>query len=873
MKIKKVFIKNFKGIEDKKIIELNDKTSIMIGPNGFGKTTIFDVLELCLTGKINRTFEKRNVTNDNKDYKKPFYQNMIGKDVVVKVWIEKETEKNIEDLVIVKFLPKDNDGKCFGKGRRNKPCDFDLMSTYREETEDFDSEHFIPSEENKIDNNYIDNFFDFSISKFKIENIYKLFNYLQQEDTTYFLKKSENDRKDSLGFLFQTKEQEEELDIINNYYFKLNSIKEKLKNKIIEIKKYEKINKKDYFQLFPNKKFDFDKKDIFHNIDLNNSKSNKIVYFEELNKLLKFIEIFSPDEYVKKSNVEYLTRIVDNSNFINFYLLQNFLDKTKYDNLINAKKIIDNENNLENYILQKFIGKYKDLESININYDKYEKFIKVKDYTEQLVKIEEFISLIMPDKKTDFENLIINRNNYLSVTNDIEKSISEIIRLRNSIRHELDINNSIEDNKCPYCGIPWRTYEDLILGFVEREDELRKISNNQLSKLEDCNKKIDENFIQPIRKYMVSYIEENNKVNPKILRVIKRAKDNTLNNDYINKNQLDIDLIWSELSSYVNLKEAVGKLRSNLEARLDVDYGVYNKITYLNSMSFMNDIEKLEKICQKDKLGDFLLPKNSEKKITINDLERNVILFKDFLEKTKVKYKYDFEKTYDDEKKFESYFNKNKEEFFKLGKEEIELKKNYIESELIQKQNSLVNIYEQRLDRIDVIINRIDKLRSNYDIKIKDYKKDMVNKIKIPFYIYTSKMLQNYQQGMGVFLSTQENTDSIRFLTDSSSDHDAMHHLSSGQLAVVSLAFCLAINKTYNISNNLKFLLIDDPVQEMDALNIHSFIELMRHEFIEDYQLIFSTHNDTTALYIKYKFEKIIKDSVNMINVQNKFFS
>lgn len=49
MKIKKIYIENFKGIKDKKIITFDDQSSLLIGPNGFGKTTIFDVLELCLT--------------------------------------------------------------------------------------------------------------------------------------------------------------------------------------------------------------------------------------------------------------------------------------------------------------------------------------------------------------------------------------------------------------------------------------------------------------------------------------------------------------------------------------------------------------------------------------------------------------------------------------------------------------------------------------------------------------------------------------------------------------------------------------------------------------------------------------------------------
>lgn len=74
-------------------------------------------------------------------------------------------------------------------------------------------------------------------------------------------------------------------------------------------------------------------------------------------------------------------------------------------------------------------------------------------------------------------------------------------------------------------------------------------------------------------------------------------------------------------------------------------------------------------------------------------------------------------------------------------------------------------------------------------------------------------------------------------------------------MSVASLAFCLALNKVYNTSEHFKFLSIYDPIQTMDDLNIHTFIELMRHEF-NDYQLILSTHDDFTSRYMKYKFDK-----------------
>ena len=38
-------------------------------------------------------------------------------------------------------------------------------------------------------------------------------------------------------------------------------------------------------------------------------------------------------------------------------------------------------------------------------------------------------------------------------------------------------------------------------------------------------------------------------------------------------------------------------------------------------------------------------------------------------------------------------------------------------------------------------------------------------------------------------------------------------------------------------------LLIDDPVQSMDELNVSAFVDLLRNEF-NDYQVIVSTHEE-----------------------------
>lgn len=102
--------------------------------------------------------------------------------------------------------------------------------------------------------------------------------------------------------------------------------------------------------------------------------------------------------------------------------------------------------------------------------------------------------------------------------------------------------------------------------------------------------------------------------------------------------------------------------------------------------------------------------------------------------------------------------------------------------------------------------------------------------------------------------SKKEKLDSIRFLSANQPDHDILYTLSSGQLTGVIIALTLTLNKIYG-SEKFPCILIDDPVQTMDDLNIASLVELMRNEF-RDYQMIISTHEEDFSRFIRYKYEK-----------------
>ena len=78
-------------------------------------------------------------------------------------------------------------------------------------------------------------------------------------------------------------------------------------------------------------------------------------------------------------------------------------------------------------------------------------------------------------------------------------------------------------------------------------------------------------------------------------------------------------------------------------------------------------------------------------------------------------------------------------------------------------------------------------------------------------------------------------------------------------------------SETIKKSDDLGFILIDDPVQTMDDINIASLIEVLRNDFC-DKQIFLSTHELDKENYILYKFLKY-----NMLgqafNVKDELYS
>lgn len=172
-----------------------------------------------------------------------------------------------------------------------------------------------------------------------------------------------------------------------------------------------------------------------------------------------------------------------------------------------------------------------------------------------------------------------------------------------------------------------------------------------------------------------------------------------------------------------------------------------------------------------------------------------------------------------------------------------------------------------QLQSLDELSAQMERYSKALDSAIKQYRQQLISQIEIPFYLYSARLLQSYPGGQGILIDAKESketkskslesdareTNRIRFISPGG-EHDVLYTMSSGQLSAVLLAFSLSLNKIY-AGTGFQSLLIDDPIQCMDDINMISLVELLGREF-GNTQIILSTHEDNFSRYICYKFGK-----------------
>lgn len=472
---------------------------------------------------------------------------------------------------------------------------------------------------------------------------------------------------------------------------------------------------------------------------------------------------------------------------------------TKRDELDKLEVLLENKNTFRNIII------YSAFEN---ELDDYISTYNKKLYLEKLISSEVNIVESILNYEYINEETVNEINEYRKKKKSIEElsnSKQELYiktkALREKILGEKEVFRETYGNKCPVCGQEYNNESDLYSSIEEYNGIFTGINNvmsNSMKTLIDEATVCYDKIINIIKEEILSLV-----VDSRIIENIKSIKNDK------HKYEKDV-LMFTEISNRYGL-------RVNLE-----DEDIINTIEKVfNEVSKIKNKLAINYDSCKDRLNEKIYNQNKEILLLESTIKSD-----DFIKKLNMK-------------KIYIEWLKNKKNI-NCYKESDDRKK-----DLYNELEKLL-IYREKLNKV---INGVKSAKDSYMSKLISY-------IEVPLYIYSGKLLQNHQNGLGVFCTTgpSDKVTQFKLTVDGRvGSHDILNKFSSGQKAVINIAIMLAFRKIRK--SNLDLFLIDDPCQSMDDINIASLTEILKNEF-RNSQLVVSTHDKSVAAYMCYKYHK-----------------
>lgn len=754
-KISKIEISGFKAFKQ---ISLDIGVSSLLtldGPNGYGKTSVFDAIELLLTGQIKRigNLFSKVMTKNRKNYDDNLFWNVRSgeKNLVIKIEFFNENRT----LTLARYASSES----LKKKELNRADSFAQFGLY--ELPDFSSTDFSLS--NSRDNGYIETLFG---KNFR-ENFCFL-NYLEQGQNQLLLTKVD-ERKDALGNLFNITEITTEID-----------------------------NCKSVERGFTKFLGDSER----------SSKEQELISVCESLRAMAEADLGSV-EYKKLSTIETQPGWDKENPFLTYSseILNQFLESTrKIFELLPLKgavRIRLQNDSIETDIVQN-MATLRSLVEFGSDIKKLDMLDNLKAELDQLTKAKAILqrgSTVItfveaealpgwePDRLKWFEEQITARNILQQASMSNATIAAELTHLKAQLLEE-HAKIYPEDQSCPLCGADWKTHHAMVNAIEDRT----LIITNTLSS--------DGRALVELTAVMA------NELASKAANV--QSRETTLSNDY--NGALHTALIREKvrLASIMQMAE---RLQSS---------GV--PINYL----FTANAEIIE-----SRLQDLLILMRARKTVESEVLP-------------------------EDWSQIISSAFKDIQDFYLIEQQDLVNKNLYISIKANEaRSNTLLKSIEslEKIQRENIAATKakekVTKLRSTLEKVEQTYADHTISEIELIFHIYSGRLIQNYQRGLGLFIESRDGKQ-LRFLTAEKSDHDAVLSMSSGQVSALSLAFFLSLNKVYA---RVPLILIDDPSQSLDEVNVASLTDLLRCE-LKYRQLIVSSHEEDISSYMRYRFTK-----------------
>jgi DNA repair protein SbcC/Rad50 len=763
-KLSRLQISNFKAFKD---ISFNfDSTSLITleGPNGFGKTTIFDALELLLTGKISRIKNLCGnvMLNTTKNYRDNVFWNEARRGNVL-IKIELSDEKNEEFLSFARIAFVDD----LEVPKNNKADNFSIFKLYK--LYHFDDDAY--TSEKLVNNDYIDKVFGRGFTE-----SYDQINYLEQGQSTFVFSKSLTERKKFISGLMNVEDLISQADLLGKLENRL-SRKSSDKQTIARI---EELQSKIAF---------------YSNSAV---KTNPVVY--EKISTSNQIAIWDNERF-PSMEADFLASIEADLSSLKIMVENNGEIKIRYDNKRIDDFIANYDDVLKDVVtIGEHVNNFSSIESIKAKFDKLSSSIKFLSInsdvvtSKSLMKVFELTNIDV----LDIIHLVEQRDVYKKEAGDKNQALIKISDARNKLTNEHAKNTDLNDHECLLCGHDWLTKDLLLVAIEQKELQLKHYLSGLGNKLLVTQKEID-----------------------------------------LRKNRL-IAVLVKELEK-LNHNEPIFKALLACKERFPKIIAVKNKLAdkKIAYQSGFTDAEEEIEIRKRDVIKQIL----SLKRVESADINVNW------------------------KKIFDSSFI-SIDSFMKLSLHQVENKIRYFHFKVNEEKIQSLKLMRQELVKLDLYKKSIDSLKDKISLLKqqlnslnKSISKQTISDIELTFHVFSGRLIQNYQRGLGLFIDEGDG-DRVRFCTAEKSEHDATLSMSSGQLSALSLAFFLSLHKVYA---KAPFILIDDPAQSLDEINIASLSDLLRCE-LRDRQLMLSSHEDSIASYLRFRFKRagLLQKTFNM---------
>lgn len=624
-------------------------------------------------------------------------------------------------------------------------------------------------------------------------------------------------------------------------------------------------------------------------------KNENLKELDELNELkigyCKFIKDLNDDKKYKLlleyyNRIEKLKYIKSNKEQYKIY------EKNKLDK-INKKKTIQSEINIleqrRNFIksiYSQLWSHYTELNQKTLEETNVGKFIRLIEnnkinftqgdiyiYIDDKKKLE--IKLSNDNSKTSLENIyLIFKENIHRKILDLQKQYIELNKLHNSNKTErINIQNQIKNlsdmdkdlknvlieaknyiqrqkgTSCPIC--------DSVIGYKTIVGKIDEKLNNSNLIIEELNKNLgylDVNItcndinLGNKAKSIMDCITEYTKFIIELTQIIdeevfKMGNVISLKRKNIQSIDLELDTLEKLNDKYTIIKKEFNiknidididmhiKVNKNYIADLGFDYGK-NKIDEISRFKYNNDLN-IKLYTEKIK-GKSIDIKNIYKYIetSIEKENKEKTLLEERLNRVR-KIKEEIKVIYVCLKENEDY--KNLQEYTKKLK--------MLEVSRITYKNKIKDIDKLKLAITDVV--------SKLNQEVMEDNKNMINSI-------FRKIFPNpYYKELDFIFDKNRNKDILKLQCKHTNDDTTINPayiFSSTQINIISVSVFLGISIKQNCTN-LDLILLDDPVQNMDDMNVLSFIDVLRScidQKVLDKQIIISTHDERVSnLFIK----------------------